>query len=1044
MKKHTLYILFTILFGAAIFSSCKDDLLYDPSYIGEGEATLISSVSFHPLVTALDETSRSSGDAIKNIENLQIVMYKSDGTFFRSVKITEEEHGMVIHKGQNTNMPESSVDGSYNKPNGNHIQAEERTDSVTFSLSGIPFGKYRIYAVANYDKILDETNAKTEKDLKNITVDWQTDISKNKQMFGCFSTHPTMDFDDEAPEVIINRGAMTLHSWVKRLASKLTVVFDGSGLHQGIFVYINKVTIHDIPSSCSFGSPRDTVAAENMIYRGNRPDAESLIHDGETLYYKPDGSVSTESNLDATDRNSAAANWMTVTKDNKALGAVQMIDGKPVPHHETCEAMYFYENAQGDYSKHPNKFPAYYKPQIADSVGHNINEEHPDWKDNVRNGTYIEVEGYYYSNGETDGYVSYGPIKYRFMLGLDTEYNYDALRNRHYKLTLGFRGYANQPDWHIVYNEITPGQYPPERFYVSYMYNVRHEMPIRLTGKPIRVTAQIMENNWAPYDMTKEGQEHPVPDADPVGGTDPMRFQWYRDVYMQTTEQSDGVRKNLKPTGSLSNLTGFYYGIHAISDYYGMNHSKLDYYYKPTAKTGLNRKVTPIWVGFLALQQPKIYDNLSKKLPTGISDRPTDDYTDLSNTVGDMRKYYMGTGGNDTEGGTNTTTPMYQCMYDLSKINITDDYQGVAPVNKSGAPMSSNNGRNAARVKKNVDDSYTINIPLYTMPKTIGRISGFSGNNPYESYRRRAVVRIISEYDMGDGTTDTLMNDVPVYQMRRIVNPKAVWRTTDKNAEGKTDPFHVKLMVLDKPGDTKFTQLTSEGEWTAWIATPGDEDTPLESSSFSLSGGSRDGGKIHGDTGSPIEFDINFANIDENSVECGKVIVKYHGNVCEHAIYLRHGYRQALDVAGNGTRWSSYNVYSFDGPDLEDVTKLPANTLDGLKAIMTVNPLALGTFFKRANYGQGIRISNNETYKPLDPVTGAMELVRKKNDSNENDFSRSANWSKIKGLRAATNTTWSWSSFKSDVYGKTRKYDVPKLEDYQTLIGLDFGIITVR
>jgi len=78
-------------------------------------------------------------------------------------------------------------------------------------------------------------------------------------------------------------------------------------------------------------------------------------------------------------------------------------------------------------------------------------------------GSYIEVKAHYVSRNEGD--MSAGEIAYRFMLGKDTDTDYDAQRNYHYKLTMKFNGYANDVDWHIDY-EREPGIIIPNPYYI--------------------------------------------------------------------------------------------------------------------------------------------------------------------------------------------------------------------------------------------------------------------------------------------------------------------------------------------------------------------------------------------------------------------------------------------------------------------------------------------------------------------------------------------------------------------------------------------------
>ncbi len=54
------------------------------------------------------------------------------------------------------------------------------------------------------------------------------------------------------------------------------------------------------------------------------------------------------------------------------------------------------------------------------------------------------------------------------MLGKDTDSDFDAERNTHYQLTLRFKGYGNDADWHIVYSHERGIQVASPQ-YVSYL-----------------------------------------------------------------------------------------------------------------------------------------------------------------------------------------------------------------------------------------------------------------------------------------------------------------------------------------------------------------------------------------------------------------------------------------------------------------------------------------------------------------------------------------------------------------------------------------------
>ena len=75
-----------------------------------------------------------------------------------------------------------------------------------------------------------------------------------------------------------------------------------------------------------------------------------------------------------------------------------------------------------------------------------------------------------------------GPIKFRFMLGQDVTTDYNATRNTHYKLTLKFKGYGNDADWHIEYEE--PSDiYVSTPQYISYLYNKSMNVTLKVVGE---------------------------------------------------------------------------------------------------------------------------------------------------------------------------------------------------------------------------------------------------------------------------------------------------------------------------------------------------------------------------------------------------------------------------------------------------------------------------------------------------------------------------------------------------------------------------------
>lgn len=476
--------LFLLLFGLV---SCEDDRLYNPDEIVEGEATISADVTFKPLSTALQSraTGGTPGDAINKISDLNVLIYTEAGKLFGKYPISNNQ----ITWSENEEMPDdATIDdilGDYGH------QAENKTPKATFSIPNIPYGKYHMYAVANVaaeyladDQINDETN------LKEISIKWKEDnISSNNEMFGFFTLENEKKSDGFGPITItINRPNIKIHSWIKRLASKVTIAFDARKLKENITIYLKSATIKDIPVSCYLG-------------KDNTPAAmDQLITNGQSIDYVENTVSSTYDN-----------NWAAAISSGKpiygfnteAIGTGTYDEQIAAQHGENVNALYFYENMQGK-GEHGTESD---KSQVVDN-GHSGNkpsypnggqENDSAYKDAKKFGTYIEVTAHYQSNNTGD--LTSGDIIYRFMLGKDTHLDFDAERNHHYKLTMHFNGYANDVDWHIEYDR-EPGIKMPNPYYISYLYNHSMMLPLQVDTEPgVEVTgleAKIEENGWAP------------------------------------------------------------------------------------------------------------------------------------------------------------------------------------------------------------------------------------------------------------------------------------------------------------------------------------------------------------------------------------------------------------------------------------------------------------------------------------------------------------------------------------------------------------------
>ncbi len=688
------------LLSLLILPSCVDDPLLDDRPVGPGQADVAMTVSFFPNVANDLGGSRAAGNAIEAIKTLQVAAFNEDGSLARLFN-ENELYGLdknLSHTDTPSMSPEDAANGG--------SWTEGAQAKASFYLSGLPYGKYRFYAIANHrvseTALFSDDDMTAEERLRAITVDWNTSAaSANPQMFGYFTAASDKTTDrpvagHQAPTLRIDRANASLHAWIKRLASKVTVAFDGSGLHKNVNIYIHKVTVKDIPRSCHLGednSPSSSLA-----------DRSDVLHlDGETIFFNNSGPA----DANPGDGEANRTKWLAINNGTPVLGS---------DHSATAPALFFYENMQGDYpgDERFNKEPK------AGWVHEYLNRPDADWhkrpwdydtKDKIATGTYIEVEGFYESTNDLN--TTSGPIKYRFMLGKNTTYNYNAQRNHHYKLTLRFKGWANQPEWHIEYVEEKPALYVPEPYYMPYLYNQRVDMPIRYIGDIQKLRVEIVENDWGPYD--KAAGSFPAAGAVPAAGVSTNDFLWNRPAW---------------------------------NTYNGLI---------PAGQETADRSAHP-YLGFLALR-------LVKNSPTNlVPDKTYNSHISgsVNQALTDLRNcYYNTTSMVCTDGVTRTRGPQNYREFTKEQLQA-----------RAWEPDVEYDNLEENYLVNEEAGARTLMLPLFTRAKTMILNSGYSGNNPYEYHHRKAKLKVTATF--ADGTV--LTEYASILQVPRITNPKAVWR----------------------------------------------------------------------------------------------------------------------------------------------------------------------------------------------------------------------------------------------------------------------------
>lgn len=869
MNRFVQYIVISLI--AFAVTGCQDDFLNEER-IGKGNAAVSATLDFTPMSSALSQT-RAAGDALKDIKSLHILLYNEDGVLLQSWTQNET-------RGDLRNYTVTSEDRTDADAENGH-KAESTTARATFTLPGeIEYGKYYIYAVANIPDLLTEyaESIKTVDGLKSIPLTWDNtkntetgeyNVVNNGQMLGCF-TNSTSSNNSSDESLIINSKNVKLHAWLRRAASKVTVAFDGSNLKEGVFIYIQSVQIKDIPLQCYLGKDNN-VGREG--YTLDVPKSGPEMTDGETITYH-DG----EHDSQGFEYGEGCASHR-VTVGSPYLGS----------HAETAPALYFYENMQGAGDSMPDKRQDATGPEgkpdgELDYPGLPGDETYR-LKDNVPYGTYIEVHAHYISNNSER--LGNGHIIYRFMLGQDVIKDYNAKRNCHYKLTLKFKNFANEADWHIEYEEPEPGVMTPEPYYITYLYNHSMMYPIKVNtgGRKIEyIKAEIEENNWAP---------------------------------------------------------------HNAGD---------DIYY-----TGAPNGVEAPWHGFLSLH---------KTTETVL-------YEDGENGIGTNKAYY------------NKAPKRGEREYKTFTL----------PEGKTSEEFTTEGSLSGDkyRVEKHPTEVFTYNIyiPMYTRAKQMISTTGYTGNNPYMAYQRKARVKITTKLE---GLDKVFENEVPIYQVRRVVNPKGIYRSFKNN-----ESFHVVLKRLPGEDQQMFTTFQSEGPWKAYVVKKHNGDGITLSVTSPNTTELRDdpeyGKAIYGKTGSVIDFSVNFSGSSSEN-RYAIIRVEYHNYTCQHLIFVRQGDKPD-DLVTGGVKWYAMNMKTS--------TELASTPLDE------------GSLFKFGNWSQPIDASSNKNpFEPWINVTPENFKVYPED-----------------GLtNAATGGKMNWTTITSK--GKTEAFGNPEMENARVATAEDF------
>lgn len=885
MKRYTniLYAAMTLCL-ALLLPSCVDDGLGFYNGPDDGEAVMSLDITFSPFSSGNLDTraniENGNGKTLNILDNMYILVYDNDGNI-----VNLGDNTYVKEVDLDTYKPVSSDTDRKDEDASNGATAEKKTLTVKNIPLKLPFGRYYIVAVANlkqktYDAIhaLDTDgkpmNCKTLDGLRRMKVDWdKSELRNNGEMMGYFTDSELSNVANDVPaanrifgSVAVNRGGMKLHAWLRRCASKVTISFDGSKLRDNVTVYIKEARIYDIPYDCTlgFGQPTGMNESEQSYNHRVSEDGEKVngfYHENaQKISYLPNNGNDATTEITG-ESDVIAQNWPHISKGMSEIrnntSDQDYETATPVDFHaETADALYFYENMQ-DNPENKTKL----SHADLENGGVAVSGEN---KDGIKYGTYIEVEGYYSSNAY--GNYTHGKIKYRFMLGKNVTDNFEAERNYHYKLTLCPRGNGNDADWHIDFEE-PEGFHVPNPWYVSYLYNHDAILPFSYVAPEgwtvTGLEAEIITNPWYP---TKAPIEDLSDTKLPIIPT--------------------------APSGDEIEPYGYDHYGNKVSDAYIVNRENYN--------------------GFLSL---RVTDQviLTDVDATGGKKWNTNGISYATESGWKINeKYYYG-GKTKNASGMMVPDDSYEYKMDRSKRIYLENGVEKKYFDYPEGTSDETKARENFTYKR-MGNTWSFDIPLFTRAKVLVKQTGYSGNNPFVGYQRIARVQLKVTLKDKNGNIDYKTSDVNVVQVRRVVNPKGVYRRA-----GNNEPFHVTMMWLDGDDSDTFEPVISKGPWRAEI---------IGDANFITLDGKQ---TVSGSTDDPVSFTIRFnrMNTDKNDkrVRNAVVRIKYHNYTCTHLIFVRQGYAPQSIVTqsdcidfenkSGGAKPVVWNTFNMIGKNIE-------------------------------------------------------------------------------------------------------------------------------
>ena len=424
------YIYFLLVgFIIMCLNSCiRDDF-------GMGKQTDFNSVTINvlmpkPVVT--NPMTRAGAADFDRMDDLNVVIASGPGDQSSIVYVLYFRFADVVDGGQIDGMNVYYYDTE--TENGILRQFQLTFTKEWLSEKGISSQTCQFYLVANWGNEIFRENISTVEALRSLEAQSKTidntggRIEAPNVMFGEKTseeygthTHPGTNETDDCRKITME---------LKRTAAMITVVMDGSGLEDGIVISPTRISLHNVPNTCTIGKS-NVIATQNDD--GITPVAGTVslvgeIEDGRT--FSGGASLVGSGTKDWTGFTDGNRYKTTIGKHYNSTSSGDLSD-------QTVSSLFLYENthaegfgatgviAENQWLKRPAVATGTTEADIEAASG---------------TCSYIEVEAEYTKYKDNSMTIAEkGTASWRFFLGENAYDNFDVMRNTYYKVTLTLR-----------------------------------------------------------------------------------------------------------------------------------------------------------------------------------------------------------------------------------------------------------------------------------------------------------------------------------------------------------------------------------------------------------------------------------------------------------------------------------------------------------------------------------------------------------------------------------------------------------------------------